>query len=243
MISEDSPLMQLPAGFSHRQILLFDGLRYATDIADIAYKRLGQQLQKMDVKFNQDENINSEDIAVTFLDAWSIIDAVYRFRKLIHDFPSLPNSTWKRLFLQRTEDVESLRDGLQHQDEKIPNLITNKGQIWGYLSWAEVNGGRHTGKWRALCPGHIRHDSLVWVGGPAAPSRPLPTGRIKLNAFGKIVYLGECIRWMKEAVGFLEGEITSGNIGVRGDAARDISGRDLVIEMAMQVAYEDNTSG
>jgi hypothetical protein len=47
VIPEDSPLRRPPLALSRRQVLVLDGIRYAADMADIAYERLDSHLQNI----------------------------------------------------------------------------------------------------------------------------------------------------------------------------------------------------
>ena len=61
IIPEDSPLRLLPCELSHKQILIFDGIRYASEMADIAYQRLFEKLQTI---AGQENTPSTRDIAV-----------------------------------------------------------------------------------------------------------------------------------------------------------------------------------
>jgi hypothetical protein len=47
MIREDSPLRHPPTALSRRQAIILDGIRYAADMADVAYERLTFNLQRV----------------------------------------------------------------------------------------------------------------------------------------------------------------------------------------------------
>jgi hypothetical protein len=49
LIPEDSPLRWLPHPYSKQQVLVFDGITYAAEMADIAYTRLKQVCSKSTV--------------------------------------------------------------------------------------------------------------------------------------------------------------------------------------------------
>jgi len=144
LIPSTSPLHSPPASLSRRQVVILDGIRYAIEMAHIAYERLDRQLQGIGASFT-DTKPQFDERATAMLDAWSIVDSAHRMADLVTNLPGLPNSTWKRLFQDRTSGAAELRDCVQHQLGEIDGIISNGGQLWGYLSWAEFRNGKHTG--------------------------------------------------------------------------------------------------
>lgn len=234
LISKDSPLRTLPVELSRKQILIFDGIRYAAEMTEIAYQRLWGQLQTIFI----DKGIGAHDIATAMLDAWSIIDSVHRFWDLISLAPGVPNGTWKPLLEKRTEIVRELRNCVQHQRKRrqIDDLIAARGQIWGYLSWAEVRDSHYTGKWFMISPG-TAFDGDSWMFWGTGTSAPLPRGFVRLNAFGKRVYLGQCIQWIGDAVNSLTELFNNGSIHLIGNPAGKRTGRDWISEELIQIEY------
>lgn len=231
-IAEDSPLRKPPREFSRKQVLVLDGLRYAAEMCDIAYERLWQTLQGLP----PNEPL-VRDTASVMLDAWSIIDSVNRFRDFVSNLPGLANSTWKRLLQERTADVAALRDCVQHQLGEIPELVQSGGQLWGYLSWAEMTDDRYTGVWRMLAAGSdYVGDSFTFIGPMQLPF-PIPPGRVRLNAFDQQVYLGRTVSAVAEAVANLTAEVASGSVRPIGLPATERRGADMVIEGSMEVLY------
>ena len=135
--SKNSPLKNPPLELSRKQILLLDGLRYSAEMSNIAYDRLFEKLQTIAIA---QSSPSTREIAETMLDAWSVVDAVHRFVDLAGSTPGLSRDSWFRLLQQRTSDALKVRDDVQHQGnaKRLKGLIEQRGQIWGYLSWAEV---------------------------------------------------------------------------------------------------------
>lgn len=128
-----------------------------------------------------------------------------------------------------------LRNCIQHQLGEIDDLIASGGQIWGYVSWAEVIAGRHTGKWLMISPGaSYKGDRWLFIG-PANLPFPVPEGRIRLNAFGRQVYLDRAIEAVREAVGELVLELENGSVLPRNTPAVDRQGSDLVLSGGIEV--------
>jgi hypothetical protein len=47
VVRENSPLRRPARALSRRQVLIIDGIRYAADMADVAYERLAIHLQRV----------------------------------------------------------------------------------------------------------------------------------------------------------------------------------------------------
>ena len=110
-------------------MLYLDGIRYAAEIADVAYERLSEKLRTVAESMKE---TSSRDIAMAIADAWTIVDSVHRFHDLITQLPGLDKNTWVKLFVTRVKVALELRDCVQHQTGEVGDLITGKGQIWGY---------------------------------------------------------------------------------------------------------------
>ncbi len=128
MIREDSPLRHPPTDLSRRQVFILDGIRYAVDMAALAYERLAEHLQR--VALLEREPV-AREIATAMLDAWSIVDSAHRCRDLVTNMPGLSHSPWMRLLLERTEDVAELRDRVQHQLGEINGLVPEEPRAAG----------------------------------------------------------------------------------------------------------------
>lgn len=233
IVPEDSPLRKPPSELSRRQVLFLDGIRYAAEMADLAYERLSDGLQGI---ARPEAEPSTRDIAAVMLDAWSMIDAVHRFVDLASSLPGLSQGTWLRLLRQRSSDALALRDDVQHQIERVATLIADGNQIWGYISWAATDeNGKHTGKWLMISPGaDYVGDNWNFIGPNKLPF-PVPPGRIRLNAFNRRVYLGRCVEAVIEAVNFISDELANGRVRPLDPAASDRRGADMVIEGAIEV--------
>ena len=233
MIPEDSPLRRPPVTFSRRQVLILDGIRYAADMAHIAYERLDGHLQNIAAASTGEPSVR--DIAAAMLDAWSIVDSAHRFRDLVANLPGLPNSPWKRALDERTKDVAKLRDCAQHQLGEIEGLASGGGQLWGYLSWAQLRAGRPTGMWHMIAAGSdYVGDRWLYIG-PAVLPFAVPMSRVRLNAFGRQVYLARTVESLASAVSALSEEIASDVVRPVGDPALERRGADAVYAGTIEV--------
>ena len=233
LIPEDSPLRLLPTDLSRRQVLYFDGIRYAAEMVNLAYNRLFAQLMEIGAT-NRD--VTTLDIATAMLDAWSIVDSTNRFRDLVEQTPGLRKKPWKHILLAHTSEVDDMRNDIQHMENNISNLADNGRQVWGYLRWAQMNNGSYTGWWYAMTPGSVfRADQFMEVG-PMNLPYGVPPGAIRLMAFGKDVYLGKCVTAIVTAVEAIVGEIKNGEVPLIGGPAHDErAGGDTIYEMAIEV--------
>lgn len=221
-IPEDSPLRTPPQDFSRRQVLVLDGLRFAAEMADIAYERLSAAVETFPTT---DPAVR--DTARLMLDAWSIIDSAHRFRRLVASLPGLSNGPWRRTFEQASEEVIALRNAVQHQVGEISDLIQSGGQVWGYLSWAETANGRPTGNWRMAAAGSdYVGDNFLYIG-PATLPYSVPSSRIRLNAFGHQVYLGRVLSALSVAVSEVANAISEGTMRAIGEPALERRGADM----------------
>jgi hypothetical protein len=183
------------------------------------------------------------------LDAWSIVDSAHRFRDLVQDLPGLGHSTWKRLIRDRTQDIADLRDMVQHQTgsqrqgkkNAIKQILQCGGQLWGYLSWAEFRDGFYTGKWLTMSAGSDCVGDEWFFIGPLRLPISVPAGRIRLNAFGRQVYLGHTVMSIAEAVRMLEDEIRDNRMRPMDIPATNRRGADVIDEGYMEVISANAT--
>lgn len=241
LIPDDSLLRRLRDDFSREQVLIFDGIRYAAEMADIAYWRLFDLLQEMSSLHNTE--LTTRQIAIAMLDVWSVVDSVHRLRDLLNDLPGVPKKTWFDLFLKRTQNVADLRDAIQHQVGKsrarIQSLVANAEQIWGFLSWAEVRDSRYTGEWYMMSPGAVfRGDKWIYAG-PALPPAPLPFGRIRLHAYGKEVYLGKVLKAAHDVITALTEVLQNGSVRASGNPAIGRNGGDIIYASRIDAQLND----
>jgi hypothetical protein len=235
-LADDSPIRLPPDGLSRRQLLVLDGLRFAVEMAVLAYERLAEDLTTI---AGMRGSPNTRAIASAMMDAWSIIDAVHRFNDMLADLPGLPNAIWRRQFEGRVEEALELRDCVQHQLGELEHLETSRGPIWGFLSWAEVGPrGEHTGKWVMISPGSVFVGDKWLFMGPIQPPFPVPIGFFRLNAFGRQVYLGRVVVAVREAAIALAADISAGHLRAIGEPAQGSRDPERVTEGWISVVYE-----
>src|SRR5438270_4866665 len=88
IIDNNSPFRRIPVQTNRKQMLFFDGIRYTVEMADLAHQRLRETLYEIAQNPTVPEP-NPHDFASAVLDAWSIVDLVYRLRGLIEQAPGI----------------------------------------------------------------------------------------------------------------------------------------------------------
>jgi hypothetical protein len=199
IIQANSPFRNLPANLDHKQILFFDGIRYAVEMIDVAYSRLRTTLNQLsyldlsDKKVKADVSVMSLKSSV-FLDAWSIVDSINRYRVLINQMPNLKRRDFGiDKFMQRTDTVLKLRNGVQHLPKEIHKLVQKNLPVWGALSWfAIIDIQAQIGRSCILGAGTFRqHLSTMKI--PVGKTIQAPIDCIVLSAYENDFELTEAV--------------------------------------------------
>jgi len=237
-IASDSPLKAPPMPISERQIMLLDGIRHSADMAGIALDRLWEKLSYID---SNEGEITSSDLAEAALDAWSIIDAAHRIADLSHHLPGLPNSSWRRVFMERMRVAIELRDEWQHQLNDVDRVVGERGQLWGALAWHQHRGPRPTGQWFLAVVGSDLKGSQWLHGGPVNAIPRVDSRRIRLLHCNRDVYLDRLVRDIFETIKRLEEDIRNRKLALRGECVNQERSKDWVMSSAMLVVVRPNT--
>ena len=120
-----------------RQELFLDGIELSIEMALIAYGRLRATIANHTTKgeSQQEEPPESSLTSQMLLEAWSIVDSVNRLRVLIQHTPNLKKTPAVVSFLKGTEPATTLRNFVQHLEEKALEVAKTGKPIWGSLSW------------------------------------------------------------------------------------------------------------
>ncbi|MBW8003224.1 MAG: hypothetical protein FVQ80_14585 [Planctomycetes bacterium] len=158
LIEKDSSLRRIPLRLDDRQAAFLDGLRLSFEMIDIAYKRLSTKLEEFNVEESKTHN-NLYDFASIFLDAWSIVDAIYRIRELVSGMPRLSKRGAKmQVFLRSTEIVETFRHIIQHLRGEIDHIVQSGWTTWGTILFLRRKESDVFSV--ALLPGRIKKGSF-----------------------------------------------------------------------------------
>lgn len=135
LVEKDSPLRKIPSSLERHQALSIDAIRFTLEMIDVAYGRLLYILDN--IIPNDEATLDSQPMAVTFTDTWSLIDSIYRLRQLIKIMPGVKHKELPELqiFLKKTETVENFRHRMQHLNNDIKKLAALNEPAWGYMSW------------------------------------------------------------------------------------------------------------
>jgi hypothetical protein len=167
LICDDSPLVRLPTEITARQIVFFDGIRHAAEIADRSYTRLIVTLNNLAKQGGRNEINHRGTYTDAFLDAWAFVDSVDRFRSLLKLLPGAEVSEAPESFLWKTQDLRSLRNAADHIAQKADYYVAHRSAALGTLSWLTLLESE-TGKFAscAIVPGTIPAGTHVQMVNP-----------------------------------------------------------------------------
>jgi hypothetical protein len=206
MISNDSILRRLPPALDRKQALYFDGIRHCGEIAGLAYSRLKKTLTKIAVKENESGSNNSL-FTSAFLDAWSLVDVIDRFRSLWISLPNsspLPPTSGSRSFAEISQSIRDLRNVADHIAQRADYVVARKGTALGILSWFTVlKQSPLEGIVCTIIPGTMQVRSTPVVN-PAGQLIEIPTSLIQLSAGEYTASLSETLPEMEKRIHELE---------------------------------------
>jgi hypothetical protein len=240
LLGEDSPLRHQTAKFSRKQVLILDGLRYSAEMAHIAYQRLSPLLQEVSTA-GQAATVAASAEALHY--AWSIVDCAHRFGNLLTNLPGLKHEAWVKLAERRIDDAAALRNCVQHQLGELDGLIAAGGQLLGYLSWVQCADGRPTANWFMLTGGSDFAGDQWFFIGPARLPFTVPADRVRLNAFGRQLYLWRVVAALAVATTRLETAVRDGSLRVVGPPAGERRGSDVVYSGSVEIVRSNNPDG
>lgn len=138
-----------------KKALFHDGIYYSVEITRRTYHDLVERLHTL----GQFQFVDPTSLALhAIADAWSVVDSLYRVRKLLEDMPGLKqNSPQLQLFYRKTRCLKSLRDSIQHLDEYIGKYVPYRTPALGRLSWVcPIHQNRY--KACMIAPGDVQPD-------------------------------------------------------------------------------------
>jgi hypothetical protein len=103
IISDESPFRRMPVDMPRRQILYLDALRLSAEMAALAFDNLHTLL--LGLCERREDSLGDRAVRA-ILDAYSVIDAVHRFRQLLQATPGLKHNAAYELFMRHTKGVE-----------------------------------------------------------------------------------------------------------------------------------------
>ena len=187
LLGRDSVLRQIPVNLDPKQALFLDGIRHAVEIMDVAYVRLRNALTLLALNppvSNELPSISSH----AFLDAWSFVDAIDRFRMMYTQMPGMkfgaakPNIPPLREVLQ---EFRNLRNVADHLASRADFVLSRSGAALGELTWLTgVQLQPEVIAWHCtLRPGTLQSAPQVQTD-PIVSTLDWPTDSIRLSAGG-----------------------------------------------------------
>jgi hypothetical protein len=141
------------------QVLFFDGIRISIEMADLAYKRLSQTLERIT---GEPPEAAPHAIVPAMDDAWSILDCVHRLVGLVQQVPGLKDRdrspSIRTLF--GSSEITALRNIYRHLNHDIKKRSQSNLPILRVLTWTKFNGDRTTGSIGVLGAGTIVGSAL-----------------------------------------------------------------------------------
>lgn len=138
MLQPDSPLRRLPRDTDPKHAFYLDGMRHAAEIASLAWERLLATLTKMADSTRREEPSDTQP-ASAFLDAWSVVDAVDRFRTLWKKAPFGPTEEGDCTFWELTEELRKVRNVGDHLIGHEQQIISADTGAMGTLHWITLD--------------------------------------------------------------------------------------------------------
>jgi len=179
-------------------MLLFDALRHAAEIVDLGYRRLQHSLTAIaEAQVAGDET--KDTYTAAFLDAWAMIDAIYKIRGILINldaagFSEREPADGSPKATAFTETIAKVRNIGDHIVGTADQIIAASSTALGILSWftpLDTNPAR--GVSCVLAPGTIA-DLKASLVNPLGQECDLPSGLITLQAGKYKVSLSDAFR-------------------------------------------------
>ena len=213
-----------------KQVLFFDGIRHAAELAEHAHLQLVKSLTILATAHHGTRASGS--FTEPFLYAWAVVDAVDRLRALVGLLPGarrvqLPDG--RPGFLEKTQVIRDLRNVADHVAERADYVIARDGTALGILSWFTLIDETH-GVACTILPGTLANRSASFPN-PLGKKLTPPTDLITLAAGEYAGSLSDAILDVRQAVTYLESSLESA-LRERGlDSARGVSDLLLTVQM------------
>ncbi len=236
MLSADSILRRLPPNLDRKQVLFLDGLRHAAEMIDLGYTRLRATLTQIALDRVSGTKEPTE-FTGAFLDAWAVVDAIDRFRLLLHSLPGAqpPDPTDEfASYVQHTEQVRKLRNVADHLAQRADYVVACAGTALGELSWyTALDPGRANGLSCVIVPGTLQAGKRLIVN-PLGHALNYPTDMIHLAAGEHRACLSDVLPMIAARVRCLEASLQH-SLTCHGLAGQQ-AGTDLLVAVRIQTS-------
>ena len=190
LIPPDSPLRNPPSTLEPVQKLAFDGARFGFDMTHIAYQRLYGSLERRGTSMRGGER-GGADFTLAFVDAWAVVDNLWRLHQLTRRFPGLKKSPHLEVHLRAIAQVEELRHGFQHAAEKLKRMARDEHPVVGTLTWFWTPDEPLLGGVVMMITAGAIGPATMPLVNPAGKRFTRPIGLVTMAAFKRQVDLSE----------------------------------------------------
>jgi hypothetical protein len=209
---KNKEIIKDPESIKIQSSLFKEGIQYSIIMTNNSYSKLVDDLLILSNNDYTRRKFGNEVLPKTelynreinaLMNAWQIVDSVNRLRELLRYAPSMNHDEEWEVFLKQTENVEYLRDNMQHLDKQIKEFIQRKIPAWGNLSWVAKFDNSSDFFVYGLVPGTIfeREDALI---NPAGRKAKIPIGIITLISDKNIclselvdIHLKRVTKWLQ----------------------------------------------
>lgn len=187
LLGRDSVLRQIPVNVDPKQALFLDGIRHSVEIMDLAYGRLRDGLTHLALHPPAPDELPDLS-AHAFLDAWSFVDAIDRFRMMYTQMPGIKFGAAK-VGIPPLQDIlqefRYLRNVADHLAQRADFVLSRNGTALGELNWLTgVQLQPEVIAWHCtLHPGTLQSAPSTQTN-PIVSTLDWPTDSIRLSAGG-----------------------------------------------------------
>lgn len=210
LLGRDSMLRRIPVNIDPKHALFLDGIRHAVEIMDVAFGRLRDALTHLALHPPAPHEIPNFSAHI-FLDAWSFVDAVDRFRMLYMQMPGMkfgPAMVGIQPLRKVTQAFRDLRNVADHLAQRADFVVSRNGAALGELTWLtgfqlqpEVIAWHCT-----LRPGTLRSVPPMQTD-PIVSTLDWPTDSMRLSAGGYEGNLSEVRKHIAVRIKHLEAQL------------------------------------
>lgn len=140
ILASDSPLRNIPAALYKNQAIFIDGIRQNAQIAIYAYNRLCQSLTTLAHQKLSNKDID-HDFTHVFLDIWTCVEALDRFRQLWQAQPAadtIPQGYNSAALNVKLQPIRKLRNISSHIAQRIDHIASLNASVSGTVHWLTV---------------------------------------------------------------------------------------------------------
>lgn len=126
--------------FDRNQAFLIEALRFSLGSVELAFNRVVMTSKMLET---ETEPVDLVSVFSVLADCWMVVDNADRSREVFsHIRGPKKKSDWVQSFLNKTDNVRSFRNVLQHVATHIPRLSNDPSPIVGSLAWIDSKDSR-----------------------------------------------------------------------------------------------------